>query len=93
MLAFPRVALLQARPSAASSIMGLFAPGYISQLRRAGIAWFATVTTLREALARKPLAPTRSLRKDLRRAAIAVLMTKRDRMGGVNRSFRRLPTG
>lgn len=44
-------ALLQARPTAASSIMGLFAADYVWQLKAAGIAWFATATTLREAMA------------------------------------------
>ena len=44
-------AVLQARPTAASSIMGLFPNEFVAQLKRAGIAWFATVTTLKEALA------------------------------------------
>jgi nitronate monooxygenase len=44
-------ALLTARPSAVSSIMGLFAPDYVARLKAAGIAWFATATTLAEAIA------------------------------------------
>jgi nitronate monooxygenase len=44
-------AILQARPTAASSIMGLFPTEFVAQLKHAGIAWFATVTTLGEALA------------------------------------------
>jgi nitronate monooxygenase len=44
-------ALLAARPRAASSIMGLFPPDYVAQLKKAGIAWFATATSLSEALA------------------------------------------
>jgi nitronate monooxygenase len=44
-------AVLAARPTAVSSIMGLFEPGYVARLHDAGIAWFATVTTLDEALA------------------------------------------
>nr|WP_283254660.1 nitronate monooxygenase [Luteimonas galliterrae] len=44
-------ALIAARPQVASSIMGVFAPGYAARLREAGIAWFATATTLGEALA------------------------------------------
>lgn len=44
-------AVLAARPTAASSIMGLFPPAFVSELKAAGIAWFATVTTLGEALA------------------------------------------
>lgn len=44
-------ALIRARPQVASSIMGLFADAHVARLREAGIAWFATATTLREALA------------------------------------------
>ncbi|WP_010342242.1 NAD(P)H-dependent flavin oxidoreductase, partial [Xanthomonas sacchari] len=44
-------ALLAARPAVASSIMGLFRPDQVQRLRQAGIAWFACVTTLDEALA------------------------------------------
>lgn len=44
-------ALIAARPQVASSIMGLFPAAYVSRLRDAGIAWFATATTLEEALA------------------------------------------
>ena len=43
-------ALIAAGPRAASSIMGLFSPPYIAKLKARGIAWFATVTTLAEAL-------------------------------------------
>jgi len=42
-------ALLAAKPSAVSSIMGVFPPEYVKQLKDAGIAWFATATTLAEA--------------------------------------------
>lgn len=44
-------ALLAARPAAVSSIMGLFPPGFVSQLKAQGIAWFANVTTVAEARA------------------------------------------
>jgi nitronate monooxygenase len=44
-------ALLAAKPAAASSIMGLFPPAFVDELRRSGIAWFATVTTVAEARA------------------------------------------
>ncbi len=44
-------ALIAARPTAASSIMGLFPPDIVDALHAAGIAWFATATTLTEALA------------------------------------------
>lgn len=44
-------ALLAARPTAASSIMGLYPAPFVDRLHAAGIAWFATATTLAEALA------------------------------------------
>jgi len=44
-------ALIEARPDAVSSIMGLFPPDYVARLKAAGIAWFACATTLEEALA------------------------------------------
>jgi nitronate monooxygenase len=44
-------ALLTARPTVVSSIMGLFAQDYVARLKAAGIAWFATATTLAEAVA------------------------------------------
>ena len=44
-------ALLAARPQAASSIMGLFPPDAVAEMKRRGIAWFACATTLAEARA------------------------------------------
>jgi nitronate monooxygenase len=44
-------ALLTARPTAVSSIMGLFDAAYAARLKAAGIVWFATATTLAEAVA------------------------------------------
>ena len=44
-------AMLAARPTVVSSIMGLFEPGYVRRLHDLGIAWFACATTLDEALA------------------------------------------
>lgn len=44
-------ALIAARPTAASSIMGLFPADIVDALHATGIAWFATVTTREEALA------------------------------------------
>lgn len=44
-------ALLAARPAVVSSIMGLYPPEYVAQLKSHGIAWFACVTTLSEARA------------------------------------------
>src|SRR5690242_6713444 len=42
-------ALLAVRPAIASSIMGLFPPNVVNAFKREKIAWFATVTTVREA--------------------------------------------
>jgi nitronate monooxygenase len=44
-------AFLEAKPTAVSSVMGLFEPDYVAKLKAAGIAWFATATTLTEARA------------------------------------------
>lgn len=42
---------LEVGPPVVSTIMGLFPPTYAARLAEAGIAWFATATTLAEALA------------------------------------------
>jgi nitronate monooxygenase len=42
-------ALLAAGPKVVSSIMGVFPPAFVDQLKARGIAWFANVTTLAEA--------------------------------------------
>ncbi len=44
-------ALLRLRPPVASSIMGLFEPGFVAALKQSGIRWIANATTLEEALA------------------------------------------
>ncbi len=44
-------ALLRARPTAVSSIMGLYPAPFVAQLKAAGILWFANVTTVAEAKA------------------------------------------
>lgn len=44
-------ALLAGSPAAVSSIMGLYPPAFVAALKQRGIAWFAGVTTLKEALA------------------------------------------
>lgn len=43
-------ALLSLRPAVASSIMGVFPADLVTALKPAGIAWYATVTTVTEAL-------------------------------------------
>ena len=43
--------LLAAAPAVASSIMGLYPPAFVARLRECGIAWFATATTVAEAVA------------------------------------------
>ena len=50
-------ALLAARPPIVSSVMGVFRSEFVG-LRRAGIAWFANVSTVAEAQAAEPLVPT-----------------------------------
>jgi nitronate monooxygenase len=44
-------AMLQAGPSVISSIMGLYPAAFVARMKAAGIRWFATVTTVQEALA------------------------------------------
>ena len=44
-------ALLDAGPAVVSSIMGLFPPKFVAELKARGVAWLANVTTVREALA------------------------------------------
>jgi hypothetical protein len=44
-------AVLAARPAVLSTIMGLLTPAQAARLRDAGIAWWATVTTVAEARA------------------------------------------
>jgi nitronate monooxygenase len=44
-------ALLAAAPPIVSSIMGLYPPEFVARLKARGIAWFANVTTVAEAVA------------------------------------------
>lgn len=44
-------ALLEVAPPIVSSIMGLYPPPFVKQLKARGIAWFATATTVAEAKA------------------------------------------
>jgi nitronate monooxygenase len=44
-------ALLAAKPAIVSSVMGLYPPEFVAKLKRAGIAWFANVSTVAEARA------------------------------------------
>ncbi|AWN54405.1 nitronate monooxygenase [Methylobacterium sp. 17Sr1-1] len=44
-------ALIAARPRVVSSIMGLYPPAFVARLKERGIAWWATATTVAEALA------------------------------------------
>lgn len=43
--------LLEIRPRAVSSIMGIFPPQFVKQLKAAGVSWFATVSSVAEAKA------------------------------------------
>ena len=42
-------ALLEVRPKVISSIMGLYAPSFVAEMKARGILWFATATTVAEA--------------------------------------------
>jgi nitronate monooxygenase len=44
-------ALIAARPRAISSIMGLYSPSFVAEMKSHGILWFATATTAAEARA------------------------------------------
>ena len=44
-------AMLEVRPEAISSVMGLYDPAYCQEMKSRGIAWFAIVTTVAEARA------------------------------------------
>ena len=44
-------AVIEARPRIVSSIMGLYPPDIVARFKASGIAWWATVTTVAEALA------------------------------------------
>ena len=44
-------AILALDPPVVSSIMGVYPPDFVRRLKERGIAWFATVTTVEEALA------------------------------------------
>ncbi len=44
-------AILQARPTVISSIMGLYPPSFVAEMKAQGIRWFATATTVTEARA------------------------------------------
>src|SRR5207248_3588233 len=44
-------ALLEAAPAIVSSVMGLYPPDFVARLKARGIAWFANVSTVAEALA------------------------------------------
>jgi nitronate monooxygenase len=43
--------MLEARPKAISSIMGLYPPSFVAEMKARGILWFATATTVGEARA------------------------------------------
>lgn len=46
-----RRAVIAARPKAISSIMGLYAPAFVAEMKERGILWLATATTVDEARA------------------------------------------
>jgi len=44
-------AFLDVKPAVVSSIMGLYPPDFVARLKKQGIAWFATISTVAEARA------------------------------------------
>ena len=42
-------AMLDAKPKVISSIMGIYAPVFVAEMKKCGILWFATATTVTEA--------------------------------------------
>ena len=44
-------AMIETRPTAVSSLMGLYSPSFIAEIKAQGIRWFATATTVAEARA------------------------------------------
>lgn len=44
-------ALLEARPAVVASVMGLYPPPFVDELKSRGIAWFAAISTVAEARA------------------------------------------
>src|SRR4051812_25990286 len=84
-------AMLAARPTVISSIMGLFEPGYVRRLHEQGIAWFATATSLDEALARRTPAPTRSSPRVWRQEATVAASTRTPPNGSPSGSSRCSP--
>lgn len=42
-------AILDVRPTVVSSIMGVYPPGFVAEMKARGIKWFATATTVSEA--------------------------------------------
>ncbi len=44
-------AMLEAKPRVISSIMGLYAPDFVTEMKSRGVLWFATATTVEEARA------------------------------------------
>ena len=47
--------VLDARPPIVSSIMGLYPPQFVATLKARGIRWFATISTVAEARAERPV--------------------------------------
>ena len=88
-------ALLAARPPIVSSVMGLYPPDFVAKLKRAGIVWFANVSTVARRAPPKTPAPTSWPCREWRQAAIGAASTRLSRNGrwsGCLRSFPPLST-
>jgi nitronate monooxygenase len=72
-------ALLATRPTVVSTIMGLWDPEFITELKARGILWICNATTLAEARAAEPPGPMRWWRKGPRPAAIAAASRRKRR--------------
>ena len=69
-------AMLEAAPTAVSSIMGLFDADYVNRLHERGIAWFATAVTLDDALAAQEAGADAVIAQGSRRAATGAWSTR-----------------
>ena len=66
-------AMIETRLTAVSSLMGLYSPSFIAEIKAQGIRWFATATTVAEARAAERPARMQSLRRKWKPEAIGVI--------------------
>ena len=73
--------MLEARPKAISSIMGLYPPSFVAEMKARGILWFATATTVGEARAAEAAGAMPSSRRVWKPADTAVHLMRARRNG------------